>query len=451
MIDVSLSTLAEVLGGLLVGADTSVDAVSTDSRQCPGQCLFIALIGERFDAHDFAASAVENGAKALLVSRTLDLPVPQVVVSDTHEALGKLGAWVNSQCNVTTVAMTGSCGKTTVKEMAASILSRKGKVLATAGNFNNDIGVPLTLLRLTPEYDFAVIELGANHIGEISYTTSLVKPDAALVNNLAAAHLEGFGSLEGVAKAKGEIFEGLASGAAAVVNLDSMNEALWAQLLSDKRVVTFSSTKTNADFHAKTLERDAGGCYRFVLVSPQGEAEVTLPIAGQHNVSNALAAAALTMSVSDISLEDVADGLTHTSHTGGRVAMSEPRPGLRVIDDTYNASVAAMKAAADLLGGFDGRTLMVVGDMKELGEQSVALHAEVGDHIAALDIDDVVSFGADSEAVTSVTGGKHFTDKDSLIQHVLNMTKDQEITVLVKGARSMKMEEVVMALKESAQ
>ncbi len=193
-------------------------------------------------------------------------------------------------------------------------------MLATAGNFNNDIGVPLTLLSLTPDYDFAVIELGANHIGEISYTTSLVKPDAALVNNLAAAHLEGFGSLEGVAKAKGEIFEGLAAGAAAVVNIDSMNEALWAPLLSDKQVVTFSATHADADFHAKALERDAVGCYRFVLVSPQGEAEVSLPIAGQHNVSNALAAAALTMSVSDISLEDVADGLTHTSHTGGRVA-----------------------------------------------------------------------------------------------------------------------------------
>ncbi|WP_036827133.1 Mur ligase family protein, partial [Photobacterium sanctipauli] len=213
MIQVQLSQLAEILGAELVGNDTSVADVSTDTRAIAAETLFVALIGERFDAHDFCQNAMDNGAKALLVSRHLPIGLPQLVVDDTLHALGLLGAWLKAEMEtkhgLQTLALTGSCGKTTVKEMAAAILSQKGNVLATGGNFNNDIGVPLTLLRLQPEHEFAVIELGANHQGEIAYTTNLVKPQVALINNLAAAHLEGFGSLAGVAKAKGEIFEGL--------------------------------------------------------------------------------------------------------------------------------------------------------------------------------------------------------------------------------------------------
>ena len=243
MIDVQLGQLASVLNAELIGADVSIAAVSTDTRNIPSETLFIALKGERFDAHDFCQTAKENGAKALLVSKPLPVELPQLVVSDTRIALGVMGAWLKAQMTekygLQTVALTGSCGKTTVKEMSAAILANKGQVLATAGNFNNDIGAPLTLLRLTPEYQYAVIELGANHQNEISYTTNLVKPNVALINNIAAAHLEGFGSLQGVAKAKGEIFEGLVQNGTAIINLESNDLTLWQPLSVDNNHSVF--------------------------------------------------------------------------------------------------------------------------------------------------------------------------------------------------------------------
>ncbi|MBT0322864.1 Mur ligase family protein, partial [Vibrio campbellii] len=209
MITVTLSQIADITGGERVGNDLSIESVSTDTRSIEQGALFVALVGERFDAHDFCQQAVESGAGALLVQKRVNVNVPQVVVGDSKVALGQVAAWVHQTCQTPTVAITGSCGKTTVKEMVASILQLKGKVLFTAGNFNNDIGVPLTLLRSQQDDDYAVIELGANHIGEIEYTTQLVKPDIAMVNNVAAAHLEGFGSIDGVKQAKGEIYQGL--------------------------------------------------------------------------------------------------------------------------------------------------------------------------------------------------------------------------------------------------
>ena len=222
MIPVSLKQLATLLGGELRGGDLTIDAVTTDTRKLTAGCLFVALKGERFDAHDFVQTAQQGGAGALQVSRPVDVAVPQIIVSDTRLAFGELGAWVRSQVPTRIVALTGSSGKTSVKEMTASILSECGNTLFTAGNLNNDIGVPMTLLRLTPEHQYAVIELGANHQGEIAWTVSLTRPEAALVNNLAAAHLEGFGSLAGVAKAKGEIFSGLTPDGIAIMDSPAM-------------------------------------------------------------------------------------------------------------------------------------------------------------------------------------------------------------------------------------
>jgi len=469
MIEVRLSHLAEVLAAELIGSDAVIAEVSTDTRKIADQTLFIALKGERFDAHDFCQTAKDNGADALLVSRHLPVDLPQLVVKDTRLALGQLGAWLKArmeqQHGLKTLALTGSCGKTTVKEMVAAILSQKGRVLATAGNFNNDIGVPLTLLRLDPSHEYAVIELGANHQQEISYTTALVKPQVALINNLAAAHLEGFGSLQGVAKAKGEIFEGLASVEAsadeavaetrAVINLDSNELAMWQPLLSGHRLITFSATQTTADFSASDIFINSQGRACFTMRTPDGDMPVTLTLAGAHNVANALAAAALSMAMG-ATLEQVKNGLEHVENVKGRVDITLPRDGLRLIDDTYNASVASVKAAIDLLATFSGQRWFVLGDMAELGNDSAALHREVAEYVMAKKLEQVLTYGRASAVVSEINHGQHFDDKSDLIRllkeqlnHQLN-SQHTEITVLAKGARSSRMEDVIAALQENA-
>ena len=273
MIPLSLQDIAKVLGGQLLGEERTIAAVSSDSRQIPGDCLFVALKGERFDGHSFCAQAVADGAAALLVSEPLPVAVPQVVVPDTRYGLGQLGAMVRNRVAPKVIAITGSCGKTTVKEMCAAILSQRGSVLATQGNLNNEIGVPLTLLRLTPEHQFAVLELGANHPGEIAWTTSLARPDVALINNVAAAHLEGFGSLQGVALAKSEIFTGLVEQGVAVVNADSEFYSHWRADL-EPNLISFGLENRRADVLARDIERDALGCHRFTLVTPLQIAKV---------------------------------------------------------------------------------------------------------------------------------------------------------------------------------
>ena len=310
MIKVSLHFLSTLLNAEYIGRDSAdITEVTIDTRKVTPGCLFVALKGERFDGHDFAEDAVAAGAGALLVSKHLLVAAPQLVVKDTRPALGQLAAWVRQQVPARVVALTGSSGKTSVKEMVAAILRQCGKVLYTAGNFNNDIGVPLTLLRLTPEYDFAVIELGANHIGEIAYTTDLSRPESALVNNLAAAHLEGFGSLAGVAQAKGEIFAGLPANGTAIINADSNDWPHWQETLHNKRVWRFAPLGAeDIDFFASDV-RITPQVTHFTLHSPFGTVGIELPLPGRHNIANALAAAALAMSVG-ASLAAVREGLT---------------------------------------------------------------------------------------------------------------------------------------------
>ncbi|MDW6001742.1 UDP-N-acetylmuramoyl-tripeptide--D-alanyl-D-alanine ligase [Vibrio mangrovi] len=450
MIQVSLSQLANVLEAELFGADLTIDSVSTDTRNIENGALFVALAGERFDAHDFAGKAVELGARALLVQRLLEVDVPQIVVQDTRVALGHLGAWVHHQCQAKTVAITGSCGKTTVKEMTAEILSQKGRVLYTQGNFNNDIGVPLTLLRSCPEDDFAIIELGANHIGEIAYTTRLVKPDVALVNNVAASHLEGFGSLNGVKVAKGEIFEGLSSGATAVINLDSQGENLWESVLADKQVITFSRHHSSADFYAQSVSLDESARPEFTLVSPTGCREIQLKIIGEHNITNALAAAALAMSVG-ATLDEVKYGLEKARNVKGRVDVSMLTPRIRLIDDSYNASVPAMKAAVDVLATFSAMRWLVLGNMAELGDESLALHRQVGEHAAPFEFDYVLTYGDDARIISELCQGVHFSSHQQMMEYIgqqLDNNQNQEHVLLVKGANSAGMGKIVAALKE---
>jgi len=449
MITLMLSQLAEVLDAQLIGSDVAIDKVSTDTRTIDSGSLFVALVGEKFDAHDFADNAIEAGASALLVSQSIDTDTPQLLVTDTKAALGQLGQFVHQLCQTPTVAITGSCGKTTVKEMVASIMMQKGQVLFTAGNFNNDIGVPLTLLRSTPEDDFAVIELGANHLGEIAYTTQLVQPDVALVNNVAAAHLEGFGSIEGVKQAKGEIYQGLKPDSVAIVNLDSNGGHYWDEVLADKTIKTFSVHNNQADFFARNVEVNGNGEASFILVTPETECQVTLNIMGQHNVANALAATALSLELG-ATIEMVQLGLASLGKVKGRVEAVSLTADIKLIDDSYNASVPAMKAAADLLSGFAGIRWLILGNMAELGDESLALHRQVGEHAAPFKFEHVLTYGADAKAISDVCQGTHFDTHESMIEfikHQLALHQEPQ-TLLVKGANSAGMSKIAGALKE---
>ncbi|NOH80651.1 UDP-N-acetylmuramoyl-tripeptide--D-alanyl-D-alanine ligase [Vibrio sp. RE86] len=449
MITMMLSQLVDELNAQLIGSDVAIDAVSTDTRTIESGSLFVALVGERFDAHDFAEQAVASGASALLVSRAINADIPQLLVKDTKIALGQIGAFVHELCQTPTVAITGSCGKTTVKEMVASIMEQQGQVLFTAGNFNNDIGVPLTLLRSTPEDDVAVIELGANHIGEIAYTTQLVRPDVALVNNVAAAHLEGFGSIDGVKQAKGEIYQGLKPGSVAIVNLESHGGDYWQEVLADKVVKTFSTVDTQADFSAENVTLNAMGEASFTLNTPQGSVDVSLGIIGQHNVANALAAAALSLELG-ASLDKVKTGLASLGKVKGRVELVELSERVKLIDDSYNASVPAMKAAADLLAGYQGVRWLILGNMAELGDESLALHRQVGQHAAPFKFEYVLTYGADAKTISDECDGLHFEDHQSMINYIKQQIEQhsEPQTLLVKGANSAGMSKVAKAVKE---
>ncbi|WP_087016613.1 UDP-N-acetylmuramoyl-tripeptide--D-alanyl-D-alanine ligase [Thaumasiovibrio subtropicus] len=458
MMTYTLAQLANAVSAELVVtnqdlAQQPIHHISTDTRQLERGSLFIALKGERFDAHDFAQQAIDSGASALLVHRRLALDIPQLVVADTRIALGQLGAWLRDTLNPYTVAMTGSCGKTTVKEMTAAILGQKHQVLATAGNFNNDIGVPLTLLRLEACHEFAVMELGANHIGEIDYTTRLVKPQVALINNIAESHLEGFGSMEGVAQAKGEIFHGLPDDGVAVVNLESHDLPRWQPALDGKRVLTFSTKQADADYTASDVSLNADATSAFTLNTPEGSVAVSLSVPGEHNIANALAAAALTQQTG-ASLADIAAGLAEMSNVAGRVNVKALNTHLTVIDDTYNASVPAMRAAIDLLATYQGHRVLILGDMKELGKESAHLHQSIAEYAAAKHFDTVLTYGTESQIISEYCHGQHFEQKPALIEHLLEklaLMPTLSVTVLVKGGRSARMEEVVTALQETVQ
>jgi UDP-N-acetylmuramoyl-tripeptide--D-alanyl-D-alanine ligase len=446
MIPLSLLDIAKALGASLQGADTTITAVSTDSRRVEPGCLFVALQGERFDGHEFCAQAVRDGAAALLVSEPLPLECPQLVVADTRYALGQLGALVRSLLKLKVIAITGSCGKTTVKEMCAAILNQAGPVLATQGNLNNEIGVPLTLLRLTPEHQFAVLELGANHPGEIAWTTSLVKPDVALINNVAAAHLEGFGSLQGVALAKSEIFNGLDDRGMAIVNADSEFYSHWRADL-EPNMLSFGLQNRHADFLARDITTDASGCCRFTLVTPLGEMDIALPIPGRHNISNALAAAAATQSLG-MTLPVIQQGLQAMKPVKGRLCIQH-LPGITLIDDTYNASAESVLAAIDTLAAMPGYRVLVFGDMGELGLEAEAQHRRIGEHVRQMGLDGLYTVGTLSALTSAAADGQHFADKSTLFSALGALLQQHpDITLLAKGARSARMEEVIEFVKK---
>ncbi len=445
-----LGALTESLQGRLLGADVSFDGVSIDSRKIAAGQLFVALAGPRFDGHDYLDEVAAKGAVAALVEREVPgSSLPQLLVADARLALGQLGALNRRAFKHPVAAITGSSGKTTVKEMLASILGTRGPVLMTRGNLNNDLGAPLTLLELAPEHTAAVIELGANHIGEIRYTVGLTQPQVALINNAGTAHVGEFGGPEKIVEAKGEILEGLGEGGVAVLNLDDKAFAIWKQRAGKHAVLTFSLNNADADFHASEVTHDQRGCPSFVLHAPQGQVSIQLNLLGTHNIANALAAAAAAQAFG-VSLEGIAAGLNTVQPVKGRSVAQMTAGGIRVIDDTYNANPTSMCAAVDILAGFSGRTVLVLGDIGELGQWAEEGHREVGDY-ARGKVDALYAVGPMMAHAVKAFGqnARHFTSQADLIA-VVRGEQATNTTILIKGSRSAAMENVVAALCDSS-
>jgi UDP-N-acetylmuramoyl-tripeptide--D-alanyl-D-alanine ligase len=446
-----MSQAAKALNAELIGADEMFTGVTKDSRDVVDGSLYVAIRGERFDGHEFVEQAGAAGAAGALVSERQPVQIPQICVKDTRLALGELAAYWREQFNGKLVGVTGSNGKTTVKEMTRSILEHAvgaDHVLSTAGNLNNDIGMPMTLLSLRQQHNFAVIEMGANHPGEIDYLTHIAKPHVAVITNAGPAHLEGFGSIEKVASSKAEIYSGLVDGGTAVINADDVYADYWKnvckQLGDDKRLLTFSALDESADVYAVTTRTN--GETAIQIKTPLGNGVVQLAVPGAHNVMNALAAAAVTAALG-VSLEDIIQGLDAFGGVSGRLATCYTSSGAQIINDTYNANPQSLYAAMKVLAASDGDTWLVLGDMAELGDDKEELHRKAGEQARTLGIRHLFTTGdLARHAVDSFgKGAQFFQDRQHLIEQL-----EQGITgdsvVLVKGSRSMGMEQIVNAL-----
>ena len=450
-----LREAATAVGGQVPGTNPGFTAVSTDTRSIgPGE-LFVALRGENFDGHDYLDVAAKNGAVAALVDADWaaghSAPLPLLVAADTRLALGRLAAHWRGKFAIPLVGITGSNGKTTVKEMTAAILRAQARldgleddaVLATTGNLNNDIGLPLTLLKLRAGHRAAVIEMGMNHPGEIAYLTEIARPTVALVNNAQRAHLEGMGGLSEVAEEKGAIYAGLMDGGVAVVNADDAFCNYWRDLNAGRPVVSFGLDKP-ADVGA-TCECRGLSCF-IRLQASVGEIEVMQRLPGRHNVRNALAAAAATLAAG-VSAEAVRQGLTGFAGVKGRLQQKPALNGAILIDDSYNANPDSVRAAIDVLTASPGKTILVLGDMGEIGERAGQLHDEIGGYAKSQGVDRLYALGEFSEAAVGNfgAGGQHFHKVDDLIA-ALAPELGPDTVVLVKGSRFMRMERVATAI-----
>lgn len=444
-----LSEAAAVLGGELIGTDRSFTGVSTDTRTLQPGDLYVALRGEHFDGHRFLPQAIERGAVGAVVEDVIDdATLPQLKVGDTLESLGRLG-WMNRQeSQVRAVAVTGSSGKTTVKEMTAAILRQAAPILATAGNFNNAVGVPLTLFRLAPEHRFAVIELGASGLGEIATTVRLAAPEVVILTNAGQAHLEGFGSYENVVLAKGEIIDGVADGGTVVLNADDPAYLQWRERAGQRQVQAVSIQNDTADYQARDLISEDGESV-FTVAGPGGwHCRIRLPLLGEHNVMNALMAIAASRA---LGIDDVAivEGLGSVVPVKGRLQSLPVSDDFLVIDDSYNANPASMRAAMTVLARRAGYRIAALGDMAELGAEESELHEAIGRFAREQGIDALYACGrhAVDYARGFGPGAIIFEDQPSLIAAVEGQVQ-RPLAVLVKGSRSAGMDAVVRALIE---
>jgi len=439
-------TLAEIAlwtHGAPSGADVAVDGVFTDSRSPRAGALFVALKGEQFDAHEFVGQAKAGGAVAALVSRPVGVDLPQVVVGDTLLALGDLASAVRAQCRARVVGITGSNGKTTVKTMLASILSLHGRTHVNAGNLNNEIGLPLSLLAMPADADYAVLEMGAGKPGDIAYLAAIARPEIGIVNNIAPAHLERMGTLEGVAETKGALYTSLPAHGIAVVNADDAFAAMFCGLAGTRRLIRYGIERA-ADVRARIIE--SGARERFELGIADAACEIALPLSGRHNVMNALAAAAAATAL-DVSMSTIQRGLETAPPVKGRLQRHPMQRGWILIDDSYNANPGSTAAAIDALAAEPGEAWLVLGDMRELGADAAKLHADTGALARERGIARLFTVGALAGAATEAfgAGASHYADQPALTAAV---AKDVHagVRVLVKGSRGSAMDRVVRAL-----
>ena len=454
----TLANIAQLCGGRLEGADANWSGVSSDTRTLGKGALFVALRGPNFNGNEFVAAAAAAGACGALVDAQQPVDLPQIVVPDTQTALERLGNGWREQFAIPVIGVAGSNGKTTAKEMTASILSQSGHCLATRGNLNNHIGVPLTLLRMDPTHRFAVVEMGANRGGEVAALVRIARPTVGMITNAGAEHLEGFGSIDGVARAEGEMVEGLAPTATAVINADDEFAGLWRGL-TQARIVTFG-VHAAADFKAADVRTTIGAegfLTQFTLVCPLGSIAVTLHMGGRHNVANALAAAAAA-SAAGANLEHIVAGLGAMRAVAGRLQFKKASSGAWIIDDSYNANPSSMRAGIEVLAELEGRKWLVIGDMAELGDFAPVAHTEIGEYARAKGVERLFAMGGLAKlAVESFgPGADWYPDAQALaaaVKQALVVAGPGQapaavpgVRVLIKGSRVNRLERVVDVL-----
>lgn len=443
----SLAAAAESMRGVLHGEDRGFNGISTDSRSIKAGELFFALQGPNFDGRDYVAAVGEKSAAGAVVSSPAAGSIAQIEVDDTRLALGRFGAAWRAGKQARVVGITGSNGKTTLKELVAACLAADAPTLATQGNLNNDIGMPLMLSRIDDGHRYAVLEMGANHAGEIAYLAKLANPDVVAITNAGAAHLEGFGSIEGVARAKGEILQNDDRPDVAVLNADDHYYDYWCSLVSDIECLSFGFSD-RADVRASDIAGTAAGS-RFTLHTPRGSVEISLPLPGTHNVRNACAAAAIALAM-DIDIASIQSALQGVAPVGGRLQPLAGINGCALFDDSYNANPLSVLAAAEFIASLGGESWLVLGDMKELGEDAEDLHREVGASARASGVNRLFAFGdlAKHSADGFGDGARWYGEMDDLLADVVLVHAG--VNVLVKGSRSMRMERVVAALHQDS-
>lgn len=437
-----ISKIAAILNTRLIGNDSEFTTININSRTLkPGE-LFIAIKGENFDGHDFVLQAKQAGAVAALVDHPVDVNIPQIIVPDTIHALGQLGKWKRNNINFPLIAVTGSSGKTTTRAMIASILSEVGPTLSSTKSFNNAIGVPLILWQLSSKYKYGVLEIGANHFGEITPLVKMVCPQIAVITNAGPAHLEGFSSVDGVACAKGEILRGLADDGIAVLNADDKYFPYWQYLARPHHIVTFGM-KNEADIMLTDLRLNDEHQASFNLSLPETFIPVDLPLLGAHNVWNALSAAAVAYAL-QVDIQAIKAGLEKVTAVNQRLKMYNGFGGAKIIDDSYNAIPTAVIAALEVLARVQHKKIFVFGEMKELGAEVVEWHERIGRMARDLKIDLLYAYGENAPIVVEAFGENAyaFTNHDELVA-ALKPELNEQTTVLVKGSRGTMMEKVV--------
>jgi len=446
MIKINLTQAASILGLNETFTDKDFQGISIDTRTLTPGNLFVAIPGEHVDGHDFISQAQEKGAVAALVSRPIESSLPQLLVADTGLAMAQLATTWRNQFNIPFIAVTGSNGKTTTKNMIASILQAacdgdENQVLATKGTLNNHLGLPLTLARLNNTHRYAAIEMGMNHFGEIEYLTKLTRPAVAVITNAGPSHLEGVGDVAGVARAKAEIFLGLPNDGVAILNRDDDFYTFWCETTAKHQHISFG-------FHpdAQVSLKHPVLAAEIQVRTPQGDLSLQLPLLGKHNILNALAAIAATIAI-NIPFSAIKKGLETISPAPGRLQLKALENGVKIIDDTYNANPFSLQAAVETLAQFSGKKILVLGDMKELGTDAKNLHHAAGEKIRAAGIDYLFTYGELSANTSQAfgEGAYHFNEQDKLVTALKPLLYNQT-TILVKGSRSMRMEKVVAEL-----